>query len=250
LFIGKTDTDKWVGTSVKINPHALAGAKGLRVGIVPVRQGQSDLPKDDVRNIVVCPLLHDGNFMEVFYAGWGIVQQFIAADARVPKEVALPPPEREVARQLANRREFPVRDVVAALAPLAQPELLVTDTRQALMIFTRGESTTAGAVIAPQAARRWLVLSGRTKLSHVRGRRGGRGVGGVERVREGVPEPRQKVPVAIESHRDRLVAEALLDRLRMRTRADQQRRACVNVGRGNGCPPSPPGGNRGRRASP
>lgn len=153
LFIGKTDTDKWVGTSVKINPTSLAGAKGLRVGIVPVRQGESDMPyKDDGRNLVVCPLLHDGNFMEVFYAGWGIVQQFIAADAQLPKEVALPrPPEREVARQLAHRREFPVLDVIEALGPLAQPELLVTDAREAQTVLTRGESTTAGAVIAPQA---------------------------------------------------------------------------------------------------
>lgn len=153
LFIGKMDTDKWVGTTVKINPTALAGAKGLRVGIVPVRQGESDLPyKDDGRNLVVCPLLHDGNFMEIFYAGWGIVQQFIAADAYVPREVALPrPPEREVVRQLAHRRDFPVLDVIAALGPLAQPELLETDSREAQMILTRGDSTTAGAVIAPEA---------------------------------------------------------------------------------------------------
>jgi hypothetical protein len=89
---------------VKINPTALAGARGLRLGVVPVRQGETDRPyKDERRNLVVCPLLHDGSFMEVFYAGWGIVQQFIAADAEVPREVALPrPPEREVACQPAR----------------------------------------------------------------------------------------------------------------------------------------------------
>lgn len=153
LFVGRADTDRWVGTTVKINPTALQGARGLRVGIVPVRQGESDLPyKDDRRNLVVCPLLHDGSFMEVFYAGWITVQQFIAADAQVPKEAALPrPPDREVARQLAARREFPVVDVIEALRPLAQPELLDTGALDADVVLTRGESTVARAVVAPRA---------------------------------------------------------------------------------------------------
>jgi hypothetical protein len=153
LFIGKTDTDKWVATTVKINPTALQGARGLRVGVVPVKQGESDMPyKDDRRNLVVCPLMHDGAFMEVFYAGWITVQQFISADAKVPKEVALPrPADREVARQLTARREFSVVDVIDALTPLAQPELLETGTRDAALVLTRGENTTAGAVVAPRA---------------------------------------------------------------------------------------------------
>lgn len=155
LFVGRADTDRWVGTTVKINPTALEGARGLRVGIVPVRQGETDLPfKDDKRNLVVCPLLHDGAFMEVFYAGWIIVQQFIAADARIPAEAALPrPPDREVARQLQQRREFAVLDVIEALRPLAQPELLVSNEIDADVQLTRGESTVARAVVAPKAKR-------------------------------------------------------------------------------------------------
>jgi hypothetical protein len=150
LFLGKSDTDKWVGTSVKINPSQLEPVKGLRVGIVPVKQGESDaVVKDEAKNLVVCPLLHDGSFMEVFYAGWILVRQFIAADAKVPKEVNLPrPPEREVARQLAARREFPVVDVIEALKPLAQPELLATHEEQAELTAVRGELVT-GAVVAP-----------------------------------------------------------------------------------------------------
>lgn len=150
LFLGKFDTDKWVGPSVKINPSHLEPAKGLRVGIVPVKRGESDaVLKDDAKNLVVCPLLHDGSFMEVFYAGWILVQQFIAADARVPKEVSLPrPPEREVARQLAVRRGYPVVDVIEALLPLAQPELLMTHEEQVTLSATRGELVT-GAVVAP-----------------------------------------------------------------------------------------------------
>jgi hypothetical protein len=151
LFLGKPDTDKWVGTTVKINPAQLQPARGLRVGIVPVKQGESDaVVKDESKNLILCPLLHDGSFMEVFYAGWIIVQQFIAADAKLPKEVFLPrPPEREVARQLAARREFPVVDVIEALGPVSQPELLETQEKEAELILTRGESTVAGAVVAP-----------------------------------------------------------------------------------------------------
>ena len=151
LFLGMSDTDRWVGTSVKINPSQLEPVKGLRVGIVPVKQGESDnVFKDEQKNLVVCPLLHDANFMEVFYAGWILVQQFIAADAKVPKEVSLPrPAEREVARQLYARREFPVVEVIDALGPLAQPELLDSHEKDEQLVLTRGESTVAGALVAP-----------------------------------------------------------------------------------------------------
>lgn len=124
----------------------------MRVGIVPVKQGESDaVYRDEAKNLVVCPLLHDGSFMEVFYAGWILVQQFIAADAKVPKEASLPrPAEREVARQLAIRRKFPVVDVVEALRPLAQPELLETKEQQADLVSTRGgQPMVTGAVVAP-----------------------------------------------------------------------------------------------------
>lgn len=92
LFVGYTDSDRWVATTVKINPSHLEGARGLRIGIVPAREGATDVVrKDEARNLVICPLPHDGAFMQVFYQGWVVVQQFIAADAYVPKEVFLPP---------------------------------------------------------------------------------------------------------------------------------------------------------------
>jgi hypothetical protein len=152
LFLGNADSDRWVGTSVKINRSHLEPARGLRVGIVPSRDGGSDVVyKDEKRNLVVCPLPHDGSFMEIFYQSWGIVQQFIAADAQVPKEVALPrASERQVARYLADRREYPVLDVVDALAPLSQPELLKTAERDAKLILTRQAEIETGAVLAPQ----------------------------------------------------------------------------------------------------
>ena len=153
LFLGKTDSDRWVGTSVKVNPQALEGARGLRVGIVPASHTETDAPyMDERRNLVVCPLLHDGNFMQVFYEGWQIVQAVLASDAQMPPEAMLPrPPMREVARMLVDRREFTVMDVHGALAAFAQPELLVTEEQQVDIDFQRGESTEVQTFVVPEA---------------------------------------------------------------------------------------------------
>lgn len=152
LFVGHQNTDKWVGTTVKINPSQLVGARGLRVGIVPVRQNRSDAVRlDSGRNLIICPVPYDGAFMETFYVGWAVVQQFIAADALLPREVALPRPvERQVARYLADRREFPVLDVIEALGPLAQPELLRTCEQAVEVDEQRDETVTqTNAVVVP-----------------------------------------------------------------------------------------------------
>lgn len=153
LFVGFTDSDKWVATSVKINRNHLESARGLRIGIVPTLQGRADTVQlDQQRNLVVCPVPHDQAFMETFYQAWGVVQQFIAADAHVPKEVALPrAPERQVADYLAARREFPVPDVIEALGPLSQPELLRTAVRNADVVDRREAPSITGALEAPIA---------------------------------------------------------------------------------------------------
>ncbi|MFG2533665.1 hypothetical protein ACGFU4_00320 [Streptomyces sp. NPDC048511] len=154
LFLGSTDADRWVGTTVKINRDALEGAKGLRIGVVPSRQGLSDAIRlDESRNLMVCPMPYDGSFMEVFYQGWEVVRQFIAADALLPKEVNLPrPAQREVARYLADRRGYPVLDVIDALTPLSQPHLLETTESQAGLVIVRGDRDEVGttSVLAPQ----------------------------------------------------------------------------------------------------
>lgn len=155
LFVGYTDADRRVGTTVKINPAHLEGARGLRIGIVPAREGRSDAIRHDAaRNLVICPLPHDGAFMEVFYQGWGVVQQFMAADAQLPNEVSLPrQAERQVARYLEDRREFSVLEVIDALGPLAQPELLETQERDAALVSRRETpvEVETGTVLAPMA---------------------------------------------------------------------------------------------------
>lgn len=127
LFVGCRDSDRWVGTTVKINPNALEGAPGLRLGIVPAHQGKFDAIRvDQSKNLVVCPVPYDASFMEAFYVSWGIVQQFLAADANMPKEMYLPSPlQRQIANELYMRREFTVLDAIEGLRPLAQPHLLL-----------------------------------------------------------------------------------------------------------------------------
>lgn len=151
LFLGCTDSDRWVGTTVKINPKQLEAANGLRIGIVPAAQGKSDkIIIDESKNLVVCPLPYDASFMEVFYNAWGIIQQFLQADAFVPKEVALPiPSHRHVAKLLEQRREFPVVDIVEALAPLSQPELLENRIDTAGIIIERTSSSITDTIISP-----------------------------------------------------------------------------------------------------
>lgn len=151
LFVGSRKQDDWVGTTVKINPRHLEGARGLRLALVPSQQGRTDkIQRDEAKNLVVVPVPYDGSFMEVFYQGWQIVTQFLHADANVPKEVFLPrPADRQVCRYLHERRDFPVLDVIEALKPLAQPHLLQTETGKADVEFRRGEESVTNTVIAP-----------------------------------------------------------------------------------------------------
>jgi hypothetical protein len=153
LFLGCTDSDRWIGTSVKINPKALEGANGLRVGIVPSAEGRSDRIRiDEQKNLVVCPLPYDGSFMEAFYHAWNIVQQFLANDAVLPKEVALPnTAHRQIARWLEERRNFPVIDVLEAMKPISQPELLETNETEVSLVEKSEEQSHTRSIISPIA---------------------------------------------------------------------------------------------------
>jgi len=156
LFLGYTDTERWLATTVKINPGQLEAAAGLRVGIIPTKQGSSDkVRKEENKNLVICPLHHDADFMQTFYEGWRIVQAFIDADANMPKEVSLPrPAHREVARILVERPDYFVLEVVEAIAAFSQPGLLATDTKQV------GTTTLVGHANTEHVSLRCLVIVG------------------------------------------------------------------------------------------
>lgn len=92
--------------------------------------------------------------MELFYTGWRIVQQFIQADAKVPASVALPAPaDRQVARELEMRRDFPIVEVIAALEAQSQRDLLVPEEKTVSAVTEReADSTLNDLVLAPVAA--------------------------------------------------------------------------------------------------
>jgi hypothetical protein len=84
---------------------------------------------DEQKNMVICPVPRDGSFVQIFYAGWRIVQALCAGNFEMPSTADIPsPPHREVARIYAERRDFPILDVVDAIRKFAQPELLTRRT--------------------------------------------------------------------------------------------------------------------------
>ncbi|WP_072914698.1 hypothetical protein [Geodermatophilus obscurus] len=129
LFLGNTGSDRWVGTTVKINPTALEGAQGLRIGIYP-RVDKKDVPRRDEKlNLIRLPLPYDAAFMELYYKSFYLVRAFLRADASVPPPVALPDAEdRFVTAELAARRDFPLLDVLQVIRDMSQESLLDNKT--------------------------------------------------------------------------------------------------------------------------
>ncbi len=72
LFLGNTNSDRWVGTTVKINPNALVGARGLRIGIYPKANAKDTPRKDEALNLIRLPLPYDAQFMELFYKSFNL----------------------------------------------------------------------------------------------------------------------------------------------------------------------------------
>jgi hypothetical protein len=155
LFLGSSSPDHWVGTTVKINPAQLEGDQGLRIGIVPRRSGSGDSVRlDEKKNLVVCPVPHDGSYMQLFYETWFIAKALMANDFQMPSEVQLPDPvDRQVAREFATRRNWTVAEVLDATRILAQPHLLTTlqtDVSQASMSPDNAPATSVVVVPYPQ----------------------------------------------------------------------------------------------------
>ncbi len=144
LFIGNKASEQWLGTSIKINPEQLVGAQGLRLGLYPQRN-KKDRPRlDDDLNLVRVPLPYDGHFMEVFYKSFYLVRAFLRADAKVPPPVDLPDAEdRFITRELEQRRDFPVIDVLEVLRTMSQPDLIDAQT---IVILAPQASISAGGL--------------------------------------------------------------------------------------------------------
>lgn len=145
LFLGGKKVDRWLGTTVKINPQQLVDAQGLRIGIYP-KKNATDMPRLDADlNLVRIPLPYDGEFMEAFYKAFYLSRAFLRADAHVPPEVSLPDAEdRFVTRELESRRDFPILQVLDVLQDMAQSDLLtdekVTDVTPAASLSKDGLS--------------------------------------------------------------------------------------------------------------
>jgi hypothetical protein len=121
---------------------------------VPSEQGQRDnIRLDESKNLIVVPMPYDGAFMEVFYGAWEIVLQVMARKAEMPREVELHrPAQRIVARNIVDRRDHPVNDIVEALGALAQPYLLSTRPSQlSLDLYRGGKDSGIRSIISPIA---------------------------------------------------------------------------------------------------
>lgn len=129
LFLGNSTSEKWVGTTVKINPSHLQGAQGLRIGIYPKQHNnKKDVSRfDEDLNLIRLPLPYDSAFMEVYYKSFFLVRAFLNADASVPKPVQLPDAEdRFITAELEKRKDFPLVDVLDVLAQMGQPDLVAS----------------------------------------------------------------------------------------------------------------------------
>ncbi len=130
LFLGSRRVEKWVGTTVKVNAADLEGARGLRIGIYPMRTSKESPRLDTNLNLVRLPLPYDAHFMELFYKSFYLVRAFLLADAHVPPPVRLPDAEdRYVTKELEDRRTFPLLDVLGAIRDMSQGSLLHTEKR-------------------------------------------------------------------------------------------------------------------------
>lgn len=158
LFVGKTDPDKWVGTTVKINPKQLEGAKGLRLAIVPSKQEVKDgIYRHETKNLIVCPVPYDESFMEIFYRGWLSIKYFLNADAKLPKESLLPMgADRFICKFLEERRCFPILDVLEAMDIAKQPSLLTVEDKEAQVNLSDDtKNISIRQIVAPMSFRKF-----------------------------------------------------------------------------------------------
>ncbi|MCK9418353.1 MAG: hypothetical protein M0R70_03125 [Nitrospirae bacterium] len=153
LFVGNKDSDRWVGTTVKVHKGALEGAKGLRLGIIGGEHGKSDkISFDESKNLVICPMPYDQSFMEVFYNAWIIIKQLIAADMRMPRSDFLSQShEKYIAEKVVEKREMKIVDFIQYLDAISQPELLISETEIVDSTNVDGTGASSSVTVAPIA---------------------------------------------------------------------------------------------------
>lgn len=151
LFVGNTIMDNWVGTTVKINPSQLESARGLRLGIVPCKQGRNDkIEKHETKNLIVCPIPYDKSFMEIFLEGFNIVKQFILAHGEMPSEMNLPSSlDRLVCKELVSRRKFPIFGVIEVLKGMGQPYLMSVENKQTTIESDNNSDLKINRIVTP-----------------------------------------------------------------------------------------------------
>ena len=151
LFVGNTLMDNWVGTTVKINASQLESARGLRLGIVPCRQGKNDkIVKHETKNLIICPVPYDKSFMEIFLEGWNIVKQFILACGKMPTEVNLPSSlDRLVCKELVSRCKFPILEVIEVLKGVGQPHLMSVENKETTIETSDENNIKINRIVTP-----------------------------------------------------------------------------------------------------
>lgn len=152
LFVGSQAPDQWVATTLKTNRREFEAAPGLRIALYPEERPGEGPTMDDSTNLIMCPLPYSGEFMQLFGASFQIAKQLIAARGQLPSRTALVyQDDQAVAKWLADRRGFPVLDVLHALEPLKQPGLL--EEKQLDLLASASTETEATAPI-PQIINR------------------------------------------------------------------------------------------------
>jgi len=155
LFIGNTDSNMWVATSVKINRQLLQYDNGLYLGIVAATGGR-DIPFFRKDGMLVCPLPLGNGFMQYFYTAWRIVEEFIRKDAGLPEVRHLyRPADRQVAKFLFSKRDENVLDLVDDdLKKLAHPTLVESVTPDVTILDVLGNpinSDTGLTLVVPDS---------------------------------------------------------------------------------------------------
>src|SRR5499427_8442209 len=105
LFLGSADLDQWVSAGIHMSSPPAGAAKAPRIAIVPSMSGHSDaVRRDEQKNTIICPVPHDGSFIQIFHEGWQIVQALCASDFEMPESSDIPSPvHRELARIFVER---------------------------------------------------------------------------------------------------------------------------------------------------